>query len=344
MSEKRYPDLFAETIADISKWVREVTRTRDEDIGNADQQNQKIETLEGAEVLDSDIVFSDITTGNFGTAKHGFVPKGTNVGSYLKDDGTWAAVSNPPAFNSIAGFLPSSIAGTSTTASFTLSAGQAADSTNAAYITKSNTTSWAASNGNAINGTDAGSSTLANSTTYHIFACSGGSGTGCFVSASLTPTLPTGYTTYKRRVGSFTTDGAGAPLPYTAIESSGGGVINWLTTQVLDISTTTLGTSQTLYALSVPTGVKVRPLGTWVCGTVSQAIIVLSPDQTDVAPSGLNGITSPLPNLNQGAAGGFVYAPLYLTTNTSAQIGARATAVSTHFYGETYGWEDFRRS
>lgn len=34
---------------------------------------------------------TDITTNNFSITKHGFVPKGTNVGSFLRDDGTWAA-------------------------------------------------------------------------------------------------------------------------------------------------------------------------------------------------------------------------------------------------------------
>lgn len=36
-------------------------------------------------------VLADNTTNNFSTTKHGYVPKGTNVGSFLKDDGTWAA-------------------------------------------------------------------------------------------------------------------------------------------------------------------------------------------------------------------------------------------------------------
>jgi len=42
---------------------------------------------------DASLQVSDITTNNFSTSKHGFVPKGTNIGNYLKDDGTWAAVS-----------------------------------------------------------------------------------------------------------------------------------------------------------------------------------------------------------------------------------------------------------
>lgn len=43
-------------------------------------------------ISDATISTSDITTNNFTTSKHGFVPKGTNVGNYLKDDGTWTAV------------------------------------------------------------------------------------------------------------------------------------------------------------------------------------------------------------------------------------------------------------
>lgn len=41
-------------------------------------------------ISDATITTTDITTNNFTTAKHGFVPKGTNVGNFLKDDGTWA--------------------------------------------------------------------------------------------------------------------------------------------------------------------------------------------------------------------------------------------------------------
>ena len=40
----------------------------------------------------ADLILTDITTNNFTTAKHGFVPKGTNVGNFLKDDGTWTAI------------------------------------------------------------------------------------------------------------------------------------------------------------------------------------------------------------------------------------------------------------
>lgn len=40
---------------------------------------------------DGGLTLTDVTTNNFSTTAHGFVPKGTNVGNFLKDDGTWAA-------------------------------------------------------------------------------------------------------------------------------------------------------------------------------------------------------------------------------------------------------------
>ena len=33
---------------------------------------------------------------DFSTTAHGLVPKGTNAGDFLKDDGTWAAPPRPP--------------------------------------------------------------------------------------------------------------------------------------------------------------------------------------------------------------------------------------------------------
>ena len=42
---------------------------------------------------DANLVTTDITNNNVSTTKHGFVPKGTNVGNFLKDDGTWSAPS-----------------------------------------------------------------------------------------------------------------------------------------------------------------------------------------------------------------------------------------------------------
>lgn len=332
-------------------------------------------------VTDATISTTDITTNNASTSKHGFQAKAANSATtyydslgtqtnpalnavltgYTSGTGTVAATDtiigaiqklngNTPAvtFNAITGFLPSSITGTHTTASFTLSTGQAADSGNTAYITKGTTTAWLASNGNAINGTDAASSTLANSSTYHIFVCSGGSGTGCFVSASLTPTFPTGYTTYKRRVGSFTTDGSGNPLPYTSVEVEGGAVINWLTTQVLDASAISVGVSRVVQTVSVPSGIKME----WLYRATSTAgsgfgVIITSGDETDVAPVTSTLATVPLWDFSYSSATTINLSSKgdgIITTNTSAQIGFRASSASATVNAVTRGWKDFRRS
>ena len=132
------------------------------------------------------------------------------------------AVLSPPAWQ-ITGYLPSSISGTDTTASLTVSTGQATDTTDAVFITKNTTTSWAVSNGNAINGYQGGS-TLPNSTAIHFYICNGSSGTGVFASSSLTPTLPTGYATYYRRIFSLLTTSAGALIPVVTNETGGGAV------------------------------------------------------------------------------------------------------------------------
>lgn len=252
----------------------------------------------------------------------------------FKDGGAVPSV----VYSSIAGCLITSLTGNNTTASATITAGQAADSTNASYITSAGY-SWAASNGNAINGTDASSSTLANSTTYHMFVCSGASGTGTFCSASLTPTFPTGYATYSRRIGSFKTNVSGAPLPFNQVEASGGSVINYLTTQPQDINTASLASgSRTLFPLSVPGGIKVQPLLRCMSNS-GNTILLTSPDETDVAvgsPSSSPGWD--IVNSNNESAS------LYLTTNTSAQIAARGSSGTSVFYGYTRGWIDFRRS
>jgi hypothetical protein len=45
----------------------------------------------GETLAESALALTDITTNDFSTSKHGFVPKGTNVGNFLKDDGTWGS-------------------------------------------------------------------------------------------------------------------------------------------------------------------------------------------------------------------------------------------------------------
>ena len=304
--------------------------------------------LAAGAVTEAKMTLADNTTGNVSTSAHGFAPKAPNDATkFLDGTGAYSKPSASAAPAAITGCLITSIAGAHTTATATITSGVATDSTNAAYITCAGY-SWAASNGNAINGTDAASSTLANSTTYHMFLCSGGSGTGTFCSASLTPTFPTGYTTYSRRIGSFNTNGSGAPLPYTSVEIGGGATINWLSTVVQDIAITNLisasRAAQTL--ASIPTGIKFKPEIIALSTTSGGAVWLSSPDAPDTAPAS-EASPSTSPGLFLSASSGFtsLYIPPNLTTNTSAQIYARGNSgTTTSLYITTQGWTDFRRN
>lgn len=257
-------------------------------------------------------------------------------------------------YTAIAGFTLSSIAGTSTTASFTVSTGQAtalqgSATANTTQITKDTTTSWAASNGNAINGTDAAAATLANSATYHVYMCSGASGTGSFASASLTPTFPTGYAVSARRVGWFNTNGSGAPIPKVEVEMGGGEVLSELTTKVADINGVTPTTAnRTLYTVSGPVGYKfmVRGRSMSLTFAVAQSLLLTSPDDTDVAPSANTSGAAPGYDLGMlNATTQNLVAHKDIITNTSAQIGARSSAATANsLIWQTDAIIDFRRS
>lgn len=60
---------------------------------NYARQDHTHGTVPAPTISDATLTTSDITTNNFTTSKHGFVPKGTNAGNFLKDDGTWATPS-----------------------------------------------------------------------------------------------------------------------------------------------------------------------------------------------------------------------------------------------------------
>lgn len=85
---------------------------------------------------DSNLYFQDITTGNFSTTKHGFVPKGTGVGNCLLDTGSWGScgVGVGGGFSSIGTInsLSKSTNGASSTGSILVM--QTADTTNAGLV------------------------------------------------------------------------------------------------------------------------------------------------------------------------------------------------------------------
>lgn len=237
----------------------------------------------------------------------------------------------------ITGLLPSSIAGTSTTAALTVTAGSAADSTNAQLLTLGSQ-AWAVSNGNAINGYDGGT-TLPNSSTIHFFICFGASGTGTFASTSLTPTFPAGYTTYSRRIFSLTTSVAGALLAGTATELSGGGYEFILAATVANVSAVATTTSAILTPMTAPTGFKTQIIFNIILfanygGTIS------SPDSPDDASTGGTA------NISAGFASTQVFAAAYMIMlgDTSAQIRRRFGGTSGSVTMNTIGFIDNRRS
>lgn len=61
----------------------------------------KLNTLDYS---DATLPFTDITTGNFSNTKHGFAPKGTDKGYFLRDDGVWASNVAAPPVSSVANF------------------------------------------------------------------------------------------------------------------------------------------------------------------------------------------------------------------------------------------------
>lgn len=292
------------------------------------------------------IANADLATMAAGTVKANLTG-GTAAPSDVTLAALLAALGSAVPQGHISGFLPSSIAGTATTASLTVSAGQAADGTAAAFIAKASTTSWLVSNGNAINGYQGGT-TLPNSATIHFYACSGGSGTGVFASTSLTPTLPTGYNTYSRRIFSIKTTAAGALIPYVAQEIGGGAILCNLTTQTMDMNGSATTTAALIALGSVPGGVKMKARLRAISRTSSyNGFLVTSPDETDVLPTtgasgGYNSTAPGWDAASTSVAQGIVNMIKDVLTDTSAQVRIRAAATIT-VEMVTSAFEDFRR-
>ena len=244
----------------------------------------------------------------------------------------------------IAGLLPSSITGTNTTASMTISVGAAADSTAVAILKLASPASWAITNGDAANGYQGGT-TLPDSTTIHFFLCYGTSGTATFASTSeSSPTCPTGYTTYFRRIFSLLTNGSGAFIANSATVNEWSGGSYWLEynliQQDVDTPETAVGT---LYALSVPQGIKVQPIQR--AGGTGHAAQVQGPDEPNSAtPSGTSFVTPPgydSSSSNTGQADS-IFRPIL--TNTSGQVRIRANTSGDTMVFYTLGYIDARRN
>ena len=238
----------------------------------------------------------------------------------------------------LGGFTLSTAGGSAT---MTIAAGQATDSTNTAVITLGSalvktTGSWSVGSGNGC--LDTGSVTTA--TWYHFYAIYRSDtlvvDVLCSVSATA-PSLPSGYT-HKRRIGAGKTDGSSQWIAFSQV----GDEFLW-SVGVLDVNTTNPGTSAVNSSLSVPSGIKVyavlrRIVTTGAGGAVSDLVSPI--DQADAAPSltAAPGATLYVPASSNGAA------LLVVRTDTSRQVRSRLSFsdASTISKIVTVGWIDRR--
>lgn len=269
------------------------------------------------------------------TSVPGSIPTTPGLGLQA-NAGTWSV--NPAIFQGALGGLQLSNDGTSPNTTIDISSGYAtSDDVTAMFTyvsaaTKTTTSTFLVGSGNGC--LDAG--TVAPNLWYHVFAIARlDTGVADFL-CSLSPTapaLPANYTV-KRRLGSFATDGASN---IKAFKQNGDEFI-W-SAPVADIATTTLGVTGTLFTFGgFPGGLKFNVLMRCNATNVGAfAVLLTSPDESDVAPNATAGNTQ-----LQGAAGVTTAAQLSLRSNTSQQLRARSTAASTTLNCATYGYIDTR--
>ena len=162
---------------------------------------------------------------------------------------------------------------------------------------------------------------VAADTWYHVWLYekpSDGSIHGVYSLSATAPTLPDSAT-YKRRLGSVLTDGSSNIISYRCREISGGGVMYTWTSLVSDVAITAAQADGN-QAITVPTGIVVRPLLSLVLDMNSAGTADMHVGDADVA---LTRFTTPYPGaysngvaqeVDTHAIHGSVF------TNTSAEI------------------------
>lgn len=221
-----------------------------------------------------------------------------------------------------------------------IAAGEARDSTNAVNIrwgalTKQLDVAFAAGTNQGGRSADA----LANGT-WHVYAIrkdSDGTGDVLFDTDAAAPSMPAGYT-YFRRIGSILRVSAAI----VAFIQNGDEFV-YSTPPALDQNAVGTTANRTLVTVAVPTGVKMGWRGNLQVqgGAIgAQTVLLTDPACADVAPG--NGVT-PLANLQwNGAASQTIAAEVSCRTNTSAQIGVRVAQATDAIRIVTIGWTDTR--
>lgn len=216
-----------------------------------------------------------------------------------------------------------------------IAVGECRDSTDAsnielsAVLTKQIDAAWAV--GDDAGGLDTG--TVANSTTYHVHVIKR-SDTGVvdalFSTSASSPTMPTNYD-LRRRIGSVITDGSANILGFIQ-----DGDNFWLTDYVTDHDVSDQAATQTLRALTIPSGLNVMARFTMTVSAGSaRHVLALDPAATDQTPS------EDLHDLKTNGAE-WESVQMLVRSNTSAQVGFRADFGSTFMIIITKGWVDER--
>jgi hypothetical protein len=204
------------------------------------------------------------------------------------------------------------------------------------------TGAWAAGTGNG--GIDTGS--IAASTTYHWFVIRNPSGPTVDVLFSLSataPTLPSGYTQF-RRIGSVRTNASSQWIIFI----QDGDQFMW-DVPFPDVLATNPGISAVTRTLTVPTGIRVNALlsvganGPAANADLTGAIYVSDLSLSDVAPHYAN--ASSYAAYMPAQTGQVVMASRSrCMTNLSGQVRSRCQLSSTNTVASitTYGWVDLR--
>lgn len=231
--------------------------------------------------------------------------------------------------------LTMSTAGSSATLS--VAAGQATDSTNVLMMNLSSaisktTSAWAV--GSATGGLDTGA--IANSTWYHFYLIQRldtGVVDVVFSTSASSPTLPTNYTLY-RRIGSAKTNGSAQWTKFVQF----GDEFLW-DTMTLDLNASALSATAQNATATVPTGVQVLARARVTLTTSGGGSVVLfsSLDESDQAPG-----TGTYSTVEAAAAGQNASCEILERTNTSAQIRWRSSNTNGTLSMATFGWIDRR--
>jgi len=181
------------------------------------------------------------------------------------------------------------------------------------------------------------SGSIAASTWYHVYLIKRTDTGVVDVLVSLSPSAPTMPASYteRRRIGAMMTDGSSFWLLFHQL----GDEFLWDVT-INDVNVVNLGTTSTLYPLTVPPGVQVNAMVrvSLTSGTAGTVVLVTSPNASAEAINSVPG-NATLTNANTTTSARMT---MNIRTSTSAQIRAVASLASTTFQVATFGWIDRR--